>query len=294
MAIVSEDIKKSFWFNLLAVILLTLAFYVFFFTSLGWITRHGKEVKVPDVAAQDVKQAIAKLEQMGFEVDIDSAYDPKKKAFLVLSQIPEKGSVVKEGRTIFITINKAEPPLTPMPNLLNLSFRSAEMILRSNKMILGDTTYRPDIAEGAILEQLYKGQPIRPGQMIPQGSRIDLVIGDGLGNTQFNVPDVIGMNYVEAVAMLNGNGLTFTEIWEGQITDSTTAVVFDQTPKATNELGTTNRIKEGDIVDIRIKQNPTPEELEGNRKPEARVNTNDPAPAGNTQNGGNNTGDDYQ
>lgn len=260
---VKEETRRSFAFNLAVVILLFIVFYVLFFASLGIITRHGKEVKVPDMSNRDVRMAVNELEKMNFEVDIDSAYDPKQKPYVVLSQMPEVGSVVKDGRTIFLTVNKAEPPLTSMPNLLNLSYRSAEMILKSNKLILGDTTYKPDIAKGAILQQLYRGQPIRPGQMLPQGSRIDLVIGDGLGNTQFNVPDVTGMGYQEGIAILNGNGLNFTAVWEGDITDSASAIIYDQTPRSSNELSAPNRIKEGDIVDIRIKQNPAPEEIGG-------------------------------
>jgi beta-lactam-binding protein with PASTA domain len=93
-----------------------------------------------------------------------------------------------------------------------------------------------------------------------------------LGNTEFNVPDVTGMGYDEAVAMLSGNGLNYSVIWEGNITDSATAVVYDQSPKAQNELSAPNRIKEGDMVDIRIKQNPTPEEFGGNKTPEPPVN----------------------
>lgn len=267
----SEERRKSFRFNLLIVILLCAVCYILFFASLGVITRHGQEIKVPDVTNRDVQVAIKLLEKMDFEVDVDSAYDPKKKPFLVLSQIPDINAVVKKGRTIFLTINKAEPPLTPMPNLLNLSFRSAEMILKSHKLTLGDTTYRPDIAKGAILEQMYKGQAIRPGQMVPQGSKIDLVIGDGLGNTEFNVPDVIGMGYEEALTILNGTGLHVTPIWEGEITDSVSATVFDQSPKPINELMAPNRIKEGDIVDIFIKQEATVEELENNRNPAAPV-----------------------
>lgn len=265
----SEERRKSFRFNLLIVILLCAVCYVLFFASLGLITRHGKEIKVPDVTNRDVQIATKLLEKMEFDVEIDSAYDPKQKPFLVLSQIPDINAVVKRGRTVFLTINKAEPPLTPMPNLINLSFRSATMILKSQKLVLGDTSYRPDIAKGAILEQLYKGQAIRPGQMVPQGSRIDLVIGDGLGNTEFNVPDVIGMSYEEAATILSGTGLQFTAIWEGGITDSASATVYDQSPKAINELQAPNRIKEGDIVDILIKQDATVEELEYNRNPSA-------------------------
>lgn len=262
---IKEETRRSFRFNLLVVFLLCAALYVVFFVSLSFITRHGAEAKVPMVIDRDVKMAVNALEKMGFEVDIDSAYDPAKKAYIVLAQMPELNSTVKTGRTIFITVNKAQPPLTPMPNLQNLSFRSAEMILKSNNLILGDTTYRPDIANGAILEQLYKGQAIRPGTMLPQGSRIDLVIGDGLGNTQFNVPDVVGLTYNEAVAMLSGNGLTITALWEGDITDSANAIIYNQMPYPQNELGAPNRIRQGDLVDIRIKQNPTPEELERNK-----------------------------
>jgi beta-lactam-binding protein with PASTA domain len=270
---ISEERRKSFRFNLLIVLLLCVVCYILFFASLGFITRHGQEIKVPDVTKRDIKMATKELEKMNFEVDVDSAYDPKQKPYVVLYQIPDANAVVKKGRTVFLTINKGEPPLTPMPNLMNLSFRSAELVLKSHKLALGDTSYRPDIAKGAILDQLYKGLPIRPGQMVPQGSRIDLVIGDGLGNTEFNVPDVIGMSYEEAAAILNGTGLQFTGIWDSDVTDSATAVVFDQSPKAVSELMEPNRIKEGDIVDIFIKQDPTNEELESNRNPSGALDS---------------------
>lgn len=270
-----EDLKRSFRFNLLMVVLLCVVLYVLFFASLSILTRHGAEVKVPNVTGKDIRVALAELGKMEFEIDVDSTYEPNAKPYTVLMQVPEVNAAVKRGRTIFLTINKAEPPKTPMPNLLNLSFRSATMILKSNKLVLGDTTLRPDIAKGAILEQLYAGKPVRAGQMVPQGSRIDLVVGDGLGNTQFNVPDVIGMTYEEAIAFLNSANLNFTAIWEGGIEDSAQAIVYFQTPTAVNELAAPNRIKEGDVVDIRIKQNPSSEELEGNRNPSGGVMTGD-------------------
>lgn len=289
MGFIKEETKRSFRFNLLVVFLLCALLYILFFASLSFITRHGAEAKVPQVTNRDVRMAVAQLERLGFEVDVDSAYDPAHKAYTVLSQIPEVNSVVKTGRTIFITVNKSEPPLTPMPNLQSLSFRSAEMILKSNNLILGDTTYRPDIAKGAILEQLYKGQAIRPGTMLPQGSRIDLVIGDGLSSVQMNVPDVVGLTYNEASAMLSGSGLTITALWDGEITDSANAVIFSQTPSALNELGAPNRIKQGDLVDIRIKQNPTPDELERNKTPQSGVTTEQ-----EEQNKGTNENQDFQ
>lgn len=257
---IKQKFNRSFLFNLAVILAIIALLYVLFFAGLGVITRHGKEINMPNVIGRDLKIAEKELEHLSFEVDVDSAYDPKQKPFVVLSQMPDVNAIVKRGRTVFLTVNKAEAPLTPMPNLLNLSFRSAEMILKSNKLSLGDTSYRPDIAKGAILEQLYKGKAIRAGEPVPQGSKIDLVIGDGLGDTEFDVPDVIGMAYNEGIAVINANGLNFTAIWEGDITDSATAVIYMQYPPSRNELTEQNRIKEGDIIDIRIKQNPTPED----------------------------------
>lgn len=264
--------KRIFLKNLVIVLILCVALYILFFASLRWITHHGEEVKIPDVSGMDMKAAIAKMNSMDFDVLVDSTYEPKQKPYAVLKQIPDVGSVVKRGRTVFITVNKTVPPMTPMPNLISLSYRSAEMILRNNKLMLGDTTYKPDIAQGAVLAQLLNGNDIKPGQMIPQGSRISLVLGDGLGNTQFNVPDVIGMPYDEGVATLMGMGLQYTAIWDGDISDSSAAIIYTQSPKALNELQAPNRIKAGDIIDIRIKQNPTQEEIEGNRNSGKDVN----------------------
>jgi beta-lactam-binding protein with PASTA domain len=240
-------------------------FYILFFSSLSLLTRHGDDRKVPSVVGKDVRTAIRILEEQGFDVHVDSTYVPGKKALLVLDQLPDVGDMVKHGRTLFLTVNKSVPPETPMPNLVNLSFRSAALILKSNRLILGDTTYRPDIAEGAILEQLYNGASIRPGQMIPQGSRIDLVIGDGLGNTELNVPDVIGLTYPEAVAQLSGNGLMVTALFDGDVADTASSKVYRQVPNAISDIGAPSRIRQGDFIEIYIGQNPDDSTMDNNR-----------------------------
>jgi beta-lactam-binding protein with PASTA domain len=269
----NEQVKRSFGFNLVVVLLLCVGLYILFFTSLRWITRHGDEVRIPKVTGTDMHAAVDVLQKNGFEVYVDSTYEPKLKPFIVLSQMPDVNAIVKTGRTIFLTVNKSVPPTAPMPNLISLSFRSAEMILKNNKLILGDTTFKPDIAKGAVLEQLYNGAQIRPGQMIPQGSRISLVIGDGLGIVQFPVPDVIGMTYEEGTISLEGNGLQYTTTWDADVTDSATAIIYNQSPKPKNETMASNRIKAGDIIDLHIKQNPTADEMENNRNPSKSVDS---------------------
>src|SRR5262249_26225899 len=144
-----EPVTRKFWFHVLLVLLVCLLFYIIFFGSLSLITRHGDDRKVPNVTGQDVRKAMKTLEAEGFEVRVDSTYFRDKKALFVLKQIPDTGDFVKQARILFLRVKKAAPPQTPMPNLVNLSFRSAVLILKSNRLILGDTTYVPDIAEGA-------------------------------------------------------------------------------------------------------------------------------------------------
>lgn len=267
----NDKLKNSFLFNLALMALLCVAFYYLFFASLGLITRHSSQEKVPNVTGKSVKVAYEQLEKMGFEIDIDSAYDPTIKPFIVLNQSPEINASVKTGRTIFLTINKAQAPLAPMPKLQDLSYRSAIMILKSSRFVLGDTIQKPDYANGAILDQLYNGRHVNPGEMIPQGSSIDLVVGIGFGNAEMSVPDVIGMTSEEGIAILNGNGLTTIVVYDGAITDSASAIIYNQTPAPYNELNTQNRIKEGDVIDVRIMQNPMVEEMENNRRPAKTV-----------------------
>lgn len=250
----SKPFQKTFGGSLVIIGCICAVIYFLFFASLGFITGHGKEVIVPNLTGKSVAESVAILKKAGFEIDIDSSYAPEKTALTILNQQPDGGTTVKKGRTIFLIVNKVTPPTTPMPNLVNMSFRSAEMLLSSNKLILGDTTMKPDIAQGAVLSQMVNGKEITPGTLIPQGSKISLVIGDGLGNKSINVPDLSGMSYPEAVAILSGSNLNYTVVFDGTISDSTTAVIYTQQPAAFNEYNQPNKISIGDNVDIRVKQ----------------------------------------
>jgi len=258
----SKPFHKTFIGNLLIIALICAAVYWLFFASLGWITDHGKEARVPELTGKPLGESVKILESAGFEVDIDSSYNPDKKPLAVLRQQPEGGSTVKLGRTIFLIVNRQSPPPTQMPNLVNMSYRSAEMLLKSRKLLLGDTIMKPDMAQGAVLSQLYNGKEIAPNTEKPQGSRITLVIGDGLGNKQINVPDLTGMTYPEAIAILSGSNLNYAAVFDGLITDTTTAVIYLQQPEAFNDFNEPNKIVEGDNVDIRVKQT-----MDGNGNP---------------------------
>jgi eukaryotic-like serine/threonine-protein kinase len=275
----SRKLKHSFLFHLCIVIALCTLLYISFFASLHCFTKHGQELTIPNVTGKNVNAAVDQLKALKFEVNIDSTYEPSQKPLSILKQLPDSGSVVKEGRTVFLTVNMLNPPHIPMPNLVSLSYRSAAMLLHNNKLLVGDTTFKPDIAGGAILEQTYKGAPIRPGEMVPQGARIGLVIGNGLGNTDLTVPDLITQPVdvaMDIVAQNNLIGIITVPDQLTKITDTASAIVVETEPHAFNDAGVPNPIKAGQVITLIIMQNPGPDDFHSNRKKDPTVKEEKP------------------
>ena len=235
-----------------------------FFASLNYLTNHNQETKVPALEGKSMNEAVNILKRQGFKINLDSTYRSYETPLKVLFQEPSAGSTVKVGRTIFLTINRKTPPSIEMPNLVNISFRNALLQMQSYRLTMGDTTYRPDVAAGAVLEQWFNGKPILPGQLVPLGSRIDLVIGEGLSDMQ-DVPNFIGMTWQDARAFIQSHNLIANPVFEGDIVDSNNAIIFSQQPEALNELDFKNSIMSGDIMDLRIMQNPSAEILQQNQ-----------------------------
>jgi beta-lactam-binding protein with PASTA domain len=257
-------LQRSYLFNLILILLFSAGLLLLFFNSLNWLTNHGKQTFVPSLMGKHLDIALKELKKMGFRIQIDSTYKSYKAPLEVLFQEPEAGASVKVGRTIFLTINRKTPPSIEMPNLVNKSFRNAILIMKSYNLEMGDTTYRPDVAAGAVLEQWYKGKQIMAGSMIPFGAKVDLVIGEGLSGEQ-DVPNLIGMRWDEAQNLLAPLSLSLNAVWEGKIADSAAAIIYMQQPEALNELDFKNAIPEGDIIDVRIMQSPSAELLQKNQ-----------------------------
>ena len=151
-----------------------------------------------------------------------------------------------------------------MPNFMSMTFRSAEVALKQYGLHLEDTVYRHDFAKNAVLDQLYKGEPIKPGAKISMGSKITLVLGSGLGQDEFAVPDLVGLTYEQARALLEGNGLVIgSTIFDREVVDSANSFVYLQRPERMTPDNRVIRIRQGQSIDIFL----------GVRKPERPVDS---------------------
>jgi len=65
--------KNPFLFNLIIVLLLCTGLYILFFASLGFITHHGEEIKVPNVIGKELHEAASIIKSSSFDLFVDSA-----------------------------------------------------------------------------------------------------------------------------------------------------------------------------------------------------------------------------
>jgi len=244
--------NKPIWLHILLAIGLIVLILFLFVLSLNWITKHGESSTVPAVTGKKLSDAEALVEKKGFELVIqDSVYYDSIPAGQILRQVPEADEVVKVNRTVYVTINRFIAPDVEMPNLSGYSFRNAEMVLHNLGLKIGDTTFRPDFAKNTVLEASFRGNVITPGSKIKMGSTIDLVLGLGVSNEFISVPDLVGMTFDEARALLDAKGIILGAVVpKPGVRDTIGAFVYQQRPAQKTEDGKQLSIRPGQMMDL--------------------------------------------
>jgi len=245
----STGTPKSFVINLaIVVVLLSGAVLYFFFGYLPSKTNHGETITVPDLQGLSIDNVESYVTQrnLRYEVD-DSAYSEDFPPLTILKQYPPAGSKVKEGRKIFISVNRVAPPSVPVPDLVNQSsLRNAEAVLRSNELKRGKIDYKPSPFLNLVMEMYFQGEPIKAGERVPKGSIIDLVVGNGYSRANIPTPDLIGQDYDDASFIILGSSLKIGQVTVDGDTTNEETIVIRQQPASGQE------IKIGDPVDLWI------------------------------------------
>lgn len=222
---------KTFRNNLIIAIVAITVFVTLIFFALRSYTRHGEKIEVPNLKNQSISEAVQQLEDRGFRYQVDSVYQSDAKPGIIIDQDPAPGKFVKDNRTIYLTMITLSPPTVSFPEIREMTFLEARAILNNYELKLGDTIYIADIARDVVLDVKYGGQKLLAGQELPKGSRISLVLGNGMGDSEVLIPNVIGLTLEEAIFSLKGSSLSLGAVnYMGYITDSLSARVVSQTP----------------------------------------------------------------
>jgi len=242
----TQQLKKvGINLGIIIAISITLGF-LFLKVYLPLYTNHGDTVTVPDLSGLDYEEAIELLEtsSLQYEVSPDSSFSTEQDPLAILKQLPEANALVKKDRKIYLTLNARNAPILKMPSLINMPLKNVQEILANIGLERGDIVYVPDIGINVVLEQRYKGAPIREGAEIPKGSKVDLVVGDGMGNQLLNAPNFIGMEEEEAEFLALGSGLRIGRKTYARTDSVAAGKIYLQSPPAGTEVRT------GDLVDL--------------------------------------------
>ena len=174
--------SKYFLKQLFKAIVLTLFSVLILYFYLNITTNHNKYINVPELQGVDFNRAINVLEENDLSyIVLDSAlYNPEYPKFSVLEQLPKSNSQVKKSRKIYLTLNPSNYGKVLVPNIIQITQRSANSSLLASGLEIGDITYENNIGKDMVLEILFNGNKLKVGDMVPKKSKIDLILGNGI------------------------------------------------------------------------------------------------------------------
>ena len=148
---------------------------------LDFRTNHGQEIKVPDLSKMKLEIAEGKLNELDLEVflldtvDFNADFPP----FSIVEQDPKAGSLVKDGRKIYVKLNAGEFTDITIPEFKDKTYRQISSTIKSLTLKEGKITYKPHIAKDVVLQIYQNGKRLRAGDKVKKNSTLDFVLGDG-------------------------------------------------------------------------------------------------------------------
>ncbi len=173
--------SKVFAAQVLAALAIIATIAFLFFHWITFVTNHGNETAVPNLAKLNPEQVEKKLDELNLNYEIIDTvdYNPSFPKLTVVQQEPIAGSKVKGGRTIYIKLNAATFKMVPVPDLVEKTYRQAVPTLKAVGLQEGTIKYIPYIGKDMVLEMWMNGVKIKAGTKVLKASKIDLVLGDG-------------------------------------------------------------------------------------------------------------------
>lgn len=177
---ISKFKSRFLWLNLLAMAVVIVVMAIGLQFAMDFYTHHGETITVPDVRKQPCEGSIDMLEDMGFIVEVnDTGYVKNLPPGTILMQLPLPGTVVKSGRTIYLTINATDSPTLTLPDVIdNSSWREAEARLKTLGFKVGPPQYvfgEKDWVYGILVN----GRNVTTCQKISVESTLIVQVGNG-------------------------------------------------------------------------------------------------------------------
>ena len=245
--------SKWFLINVAIAIVVVIVSFIVINNRLAKYTYHGQEIEVPDYRGYPSDSIEDILDKTKFRMKIiDSLYDKEIKPGAIILQNPVPGSMVKENRSIYFTINAHNAPNILLPPMVNQSSRQVVATLNVIGIQIKRKIYKTSPFNNLVLDVLYNGKSVAEGAEIPINSELTLVIGTNNNMPMVTLPDLNMLKPNEARILLQEKGLNLglmidcNECFSGE--DSATAVIYRTSPQYKPD----KRVRLGSSIDYWI------------------------------------------
>ena len=173
--------SRTFFTQAFLALAIVVGFTFLVIQFLDFRTNHGQEIKVPDLSKMKLEIAEEKLNELDLEVflldtvEFNADFPP----FTILEQDPKAGSLVKDGRKVYVKLNAGEFTDITIPEFKDKTFRQISATIKSLTLKEGKVTYKPHIAKDVVLQIYQNGRRLRAGDKVKKNSVLDFVLGDG-------------------------------------------------------------------------------------------------------------------
>lgn len=288
---VKESFFKRFpWLlHLLLMVGVSAVILVLVFIFIRIYARQGEESEMPDIVGKNIAEVMANNElELDFVV-LDSIFREGTEGGTILTQDPLGGTMVKNGRKVYVSITAYNVDDAVLPELAGLSVRQAVSELYAIGLSVGKLTFVEDPYKNSVVDQSCNGKSLYAGQQVPRGSVVDLVVGSGDGTGSNSVPFVIGKTADKARRDILAVSLNVGEEHFRGVKNKRTAVVYRQEPDYTgvnkypygtsvelwyidaentdvSKMVSEFRVDSSKIIDVNTIEDgrPSPEEIEDN------------------------------
>ena len=232
--------------TLLYMLAVSVVIIILCFMFIKLVARQGKEYELPDLRGTALTQ-LQHDNPLGLKyVVIDSVYDAEKEGGIVIQQDPKPGTMIKTHRKVYVTVTTFAPSDVVLPELSNMTVRSAVSALEAAGLRCGRLRFVDSPYRNVILECTSKGKMVYAGEKMNQNDVVDLTVGLGETPVGTRVPFVIGQLPAKARrGILSASLNVGQEHFEG-VTDRSTAVCYRLSPDYTG----VTRFPLGTYVDI--------------------------------------------
>jgi len=170
-----------------------------------------EEVRVPDLAGQDIVTVVEMLNQQGLQLKIERRDPhPTLPRDTVISQTPAAGSGIKKGRPVRVIVSLGQSD-AQTPKLIGENFRKADIMIRQAGFFPGAVSR---VSSANIERDLVIAQAPPAGSPLDKGGKISILVSSGKKSDVYVMPKLIGKRTEEAVGIINRMGLQHRVVYK--------------------------------------------------------------------------------